>query len=69
MKRIFFILVIIFFWAGNALANGATLGGSYNGSINQAGLSSPLFRPIGAYDIGAYQYTTSTGNILLWVHP
>lgn len=42
--------------SGNALRNGATLGSPYNGCINGAGLASPVLRPRGAYDIGAYQY-------------
>ena len=44
--------------AGDALGNGATLGDPYEGSIGQAGLAVPEYRPEGAYDIGAYQYTT-----------
>jgi len=45
---------------GDALANGATLGSPYNGSINQAGLTTPILRPVGGYDIGAYQYAASS---------
>jgi hypothetical protein len=41
----------------NALNNGATLGSRFNGSINGAGLATPIIRPQGAaYDIGAYEY-------------
>ncbi len=37
---------------------GATLA-SYTGSINGAGLTTPIVRPIGAaFDIGAYEYGT-----------
>jgi hypothetical protein len=43
--------------SGAALDNGVTLGSPYNGSINGAGLASPITRPQGAaYDIGAYEY-------------
>ena len=43
--------------SGNALNNGVTLGSSYNGCINGAGLAAPILRPQGAaYDIGAYEY-------------
>jgi hypothetical protein len=41
--------------SGDALNNGVTLGSPYNGCINGAGLSIPLVRPVGTYDIGAYE--------------
>ncbi len=41
--------------SGAALRHGATLGSPCNGCINGAGLSTPVVRPQGAYDIGAYQ--------------
>jgi hypothetical protein len=42
--------------SGPTINTGATLGSPYNLSINSAGLSSPFLRPVGAYDIGAYEY-------------
>jgi len=45
---------------GDAINAGATLGSPYNGCINGAGLATPATRPVGAYDIGAYEYTTET---------
>ncbi|MFA5961158.1 MAG: hypothetical protein WC848_00570 [Parcubacteria group bacterium] len=41
---------------GNALDTGATLGSPYNSSINSAGLETSFLRPVGTYDIGAYEY-------------
>lgn len=43
-----------------ALNAGDTLGSPYNGCINGAGLATPATRPVGAYDIGAYEYTTAS---------
>ena len=46
--------------SGDAIDNGATLGSPYNGCINGAGLTTPIFRPQGAgYDIGAYEYVVT----------
>lgn len=42
--------------SGDALNNGAILGSPYNGCINGAGLATPILRPQGSYDIGAYQH-------------
>ncbi|MFC1558321.1 right-handed parallel beta-helix repeat-containing protein [candidate division KSB1 bacterium] len=43
--------------SGDAIDNGADLGGSYNGAINLTGKSGRLARPQGsAWDIGAYEY-------------
>ncbi|MFA5961156.1 MAG: right-handed parallel beta-helix repeat-containing protein [Parcubacteria group bacterium] len=51
--------------AGPTINTGATLGSPFNSSINSAGLASPFLRPVGAYDIGAYEYqgadTTAPG--------
>jgi hypothetical protein len=40
---------------GDAIDNGATLGAPYDQCINGAGLATPILRPSGAYDIGAYE--------------
>ena len=42
--------------SGDAINNGDTLASPYNGSINGAGLATPILRPQGTYDIGAYQH-------------
>lgn len=43
--------------SGKVLDSGITLGSSYNGCINGAGLATSITRPQGkAYDIGAYEY-------------
>lgn len=48
--------------SGNAIDNGYNLSSTYDGSINQDGLSSPVARPCGSgWDIGAYEYNCSGG--------
>ena len=50
--------------ASPAINAGVTLGSSYNGCINGAGLATPITRPQGAaYDIGAYEYAESGGVV------
>ena len=47
--------------ASPAINAGTTLGSPFNGSINGAGLATPLLRPQGSeYDIGAYEYASET---------
>ena len=44
--------------SGNAINNGATLGGPYDGCVNWTGTEDMACRPAGAYDIGAYEIPT-----------
>jgi hypothetical protein len=49
--------------SGNAINNGVTLGGPYDGCVNWTGSEGVACRPTGAYDIGAYEIPTVVNSV------